>query len=251
MSATPDIGGGQPPWLLLFDIDGTLMTGATRAHAQSLREALHTVHGVDAGAVRDPPTPAGRTDGEIARLILIAAGVSAERIDERAAEVRMRCCERYARMANEDLSHTVVPGVAALVAELAGRRDVRLGLVTGNYEPVARLKLRQAGLERPFSSCPGGFGSDSEDRAALPGIARRRAGPPGHPQPRERTVVIGDTPRDIACAQADGVRCLAVTTGPHRAGELSAADGVVTTAAELRAAILQLAGGTAEAAAKA
>jgi phosphoglycolate phosphatase-like HAD superfamily hydrolase len=60
----------------------------------------------------------------------------------------------------------------------------------------------------------------------LPAIARRRAGAAARPHPRDRTVVIGDTPRDIACARADGVHCLAVSTGPHPPAELSAADGV-------------------------
>ncbi len=222
------------PLLLLFDIDGTLLSGATRAHAWALHQALHEVHGIDLRKVT-VPTPAGRTDGEIARLMLLAAGVSAERIDERAARVRERCVAIYAGLGTEDLSGTVIPGISALLGELAERPDVRLGLVTGNFEAVGRLKLRQAGIGEHFARCPGGFGSDSEDRASLPGIARRRAGSVGHPHPRERTTVIGDTPRDIACARADGVRCLAVSTGPHSALELDGADGVAGDSRELGA----------------
>src|SRR6185312_6939276 len=97
------------------------------------------------------------------------------------------------------LADKVIPGVADLVSWLAQRDDVRLSLVTGNYEPVGRLKLSRAGLWRHFPSGQGGFGSDSEDRAALPGIARKRAGHQGVSYPRARTIVIGDTPRDIAC----------------------------------------------------
>jgi phosphoglycolate phosphatase len=106
--------------------------------------------------------------------------------------------------------------------------------VTGNYEPVARLKLTRAGLGRHFASGQGAFGSDSEDRAALPGIARRRAGDNGVSHPRTRTLVVGDTPRDIACARADEVRCLAVATGPYEVAELSAADGVAADGRGLR-----------------
>jgi phosphoglycolate phosphatase-like HAD superfamily hydrolase len=102
--------------------------------------------------------------------------------------------------------------------------------VTGNYEPIGRLKLRLAGIGKWFASAPGAFGSDSEDRAALPAIARRRA---GH-TPRAETVVVGDTPRDIACARADGVRCVAVTSGQYGAAALSGADAVATDADELR-----------------
>jgi len=99
---------------------------------------------------------------------------------------------------------------------------------------VARLKLSRAGLGRYFASGQGAFGSDSEDRAALPGIARKRAGHHGVSHPRRRTIVIGDTPRDIACARADECRCFAVTTGPHGAADLDGADGIAQDARQLR-----------------
>jgi phosphoglycolate phosphatase-like HAD superfamily hydrolase len=120
----------------------------------------------------------------------------------------------------------VLPGVPELLGSLAARPDVTLGLLTGNYEAVARLKLARAGIGKRFPGGEGAFGSDAEDRAALPRIARRRAGPVGAPHPRELTFVIGDTPRDIACARADGVRCIAVASGPFSEDELTGADCV-------------------------
>ena len=102
-------------------------------------------------------------------------------------------------------------------------------MLTGNLEPIARLKLERAGLGRFFEHGQGGFGSDHEDRTELPAIARARAG--GYP--RAQTVVIGDTPRDIACARADGVRCVAVATGPYSAAELAGADVVLESAHDL------------------
>jgi phosphoglycolate phosphatase len=113
-------------------------------------------------------------------------------------------------------------------------------LVTGNLEPIARLKLRRAGLGEWFSKGPGGFGSDHEDRSELPALARRRAavmadGEGSAPVRRAQTVVIGDTPLDIACARADGVRCVAVTTGPHGAADLGDADAVIDRMADLQA----------------
>jgi phosphoglycolate phosphatase-like HAD superfamily hydrolase len=221
--------------LLLFDIDGTLVLGATDAHRDALHAALLEVHGVDARGLRSPLAPAGRTDAEIARAILLSAGVSAERIDERADLVRESCSRIYAQAATEDLSHTVLPGIPELLDWLTRHEHVKLGLVTGNYEAVARRKLDCAGLGRFFRGACGGFGSDHEDRAALPGIARRRAGVPRRPYPRAETLVIGDTPRDIACARADGLGCIAVATGPYGADELSGADAVVADAGELRA----------------
>ncbi len=224
--------------LLLFDIDGTLVSGATDAHRDAMYEALRTAHGIAPGArALHAVAPAGRTDPEIARAILLAAGISAARIDERADAVREECCRAYARLCPADLSEFVLPGVVELLDWLSRREDVILGLLTGNYEAVARLKLARAGIGSYFPAGHGAFGSDAEDRLALPVIARRRAGPVGRPHPREQTLVIGDTPRDIACAQADELGCLAVATGPYSAQQLSEADAVVRDSAELRAAL--------------
>jgi phosphoglycolate phosphatase len=226
--------------LLLFDIDGTLLGAATDAHLDAMHQAIREVHDVDARRVTDPLAPAGRTDPEIMRAILLAAGLSAQRIDERADDVCEACCRTYARLCPPDLSQRVLPGVRELLDWLGTRDQVTCGLLTGNYEPVARLKLARAGLGRYFPSGQGAFGSDAEDRAALPAIARRRAGRLGAPCPRAQTIVIGDTPRDIACARADGVRCLAVATGPFTAAELANADSVAQDAHGLRAALEEL-----------
>lgn len=229
-----------PGVLVLFDIDGTLVSGASEAVAEALRSTLLEVHGVDARKVRRRIATAGRTDGEIAREILLDAGVSAARIDALADAVRRRCCETYARLCPSDLSHTVLPAVGPLLLELSDHPDVTLGLLTGNFEPVARLKLERAGIGDPFAAGPGAFGCDAEDRAALPPIARRRAGTPGRPYPRRQTVVVGDTPGDIACARADGLRCVAVATGSFTVEQLSGADAVVRHAGELPRALADL-----------
>jgi phosphoglycolate phosphatase-like HAD superfamily hydrolase len=245
---------------LLFDIDGTLLSGATGAHSRALAGAIREVHGLDTDDLRAKIGPAGRTDGEIARLILIDLGVSARRIDELADSVREACCRIYAEICPPDLSAYVVPGIPDLLPWLDGRDGVTLGLLTGNFEPVARLKLARAGIGKWFAPGFGAFGSDSEDRAALPAIARRRAGRAGIgragigragigragigragiPIPREETIVIGDTPRDIACARADDVRCVAVATGQFGPEELAGADAVARDAAELRAKLEEL-----------
>ena len=219
--------------LLLFDIDGTLLLSASQAHAQAVHQALTDVYGVERPSAAGVQA-AGRTDMEIARAILLRSGVSAERIDTYADEFRDACCHAFAGLCPASLADRVAPGMAALLAELSGTPDVRLSLVTGNLEPIARLKLTRARLGHLFAAGQGGFGSDSEDRTELPAIARTRAGSNGAPYPRAHTVVIGDTPRDIACARADGVRCIAVTTGPFAAAELAGADAVAETPAELR-----------------
>ena len=215
--------------LLLFDIDGTLLQRASVEHALALRTAAGAVHGVDLLGV-DGVDYAGRTDRAITRDLLAAVGVSA--VDDAWVDA---CVTEYERLCPADLSAKVAPGMVELLEALAARPDeFRLALVTGNLEPVARIKLAAAGIGHYFEPGQGGFGSDDEDRAALPAIARERAGGRGTPHPRERTWVIGDTPRDIACARADDVRVLAVTTGPYAAAELSGADGVAGDPTELR-----------------
>ncbi len=219
--------------LLLFDIDGTLLIRATEDHRDAVHAALRRVWHVS--RPEDARVDAaGRTDPEIARAILLQSGVSADRIDARMTDFKRAAAEEYAvRAASSDLSAFVAPGVVELLEALRERPGVRLSLVTGNLEAIARLKLGRAGIGGYFEPRQGGFGSDHEDRSELPAIARRRAGEPGASYPRERTVVIGDTPLDIACARADGVRCLAVTTGTFGAEALSGADGVVASAREL------------------
>jgi phosphoglycolate phosphatase len=218
--------------LALFDVDGTLLLRASEDHRRAMHAALRHVFGIaDPGSVR--VAAAGRTDGQIARNILLLHGVSADRIDARMDALREACCREFARRCPPDLSGTVAPGMRELLDALTVRDGVTLALLTGNYEPIARLKMERAGLARYFDPDQGAFGSDSEDRAELPPIARRRAGRDGHPYPRERTIVIGDTPNDVACAHADGVRCFAVATGPFPAEELAQADAVVRDATEL------------------
>ena len=219
------------PLLLLWDIDGTLLQRASPEHAQALLRALAEVHGEfvpDADSV----AKAGRTDAAIARDLLVTAGLASPAIDARADDVLAAACDAYDELCPPDLSERVAPGIAQLLAALAERTDeFRFSLVTGNFERVARLKLERAGIGRYFAPGQGGFGSDSEHREDLPPIARERAGPPAWP--RERTVVIGDTPRDIACARADGLRVVAVATGPFPVEALADADAVVADAAAL------------------
>jgi len=228
-----------------------------------LHEAIREVHGVEIpeGEVE----AAGRTDLDIARSILELAGVDGARVDERSGQLGEATARHYERLVPDDLTAFVAPGIPDVLGELSRRDDLVLSLVTGNLEPVARAKLAAAGIGHHFAAGQGGFGSDAEDRAELPRIARERAGAlrarhaaGGHPAPRgspparrrpgaerdafprERTIVIGDTPRDIACARADGVLVIAIATGPFDAGHLGTADRVVEEAAALPAAIESL-----------
>lgn len=213
--------------LLLFDIDGTLLLGAAALHRAALCAALAEVYEIEDPAPLEVAA-AGRTDDAIARELLALSGI--EDPGRHFAVYRERCCEIYSESCPASLVQHVAPGVRELLGSLAGHHS---SLVTGNYEPIARLKLARAGIGEYFALGQGGFGSDAESRDLLPAIARRRAGR----HPREDTILVGDTPRDIACARADGVRVIAIATGPYEARELSGADLVVADAHELRAAL--------------
>ena len=226
---------------MLFDIDGTLLIRAADAHRDALHAAITEVWGVDLAGVR--VETGGRTDPDIARDILLRGGVDQRSIDDGFEAFRAATVRQYARRVPDDLSAHLAPGALEALDELGGDRAMRLSLVTGNLEPVARLKLARAGIGQRFIHGQGGFGSDSEDRADLPGIARERAGRAwndGAPWPRERTVVVGDTPRDIACARADGVAAVAVATGPFDVADLQAADAVLEDLRGLGAALAAL-----------
>jgi phosphoglycolate phosphatase len=218
--------------LLLFDVDGTLLLRAAEAHKRAFHQALHEVFGIEDARSLRISTP-GKTDLQIAREVLLQAGYDQRVIDDRLGELSEAWVRAHAEL-EVALDHTVAPGMRELLEALAGHDDARLSLVTGNLEPIARLKLTRAGIGHFFPRGQGGFGSDSEDRTDLPAIARRRAGSADAPYSRLRTAVIGDTPLDIACARADGVRAVAVATGPFGVEDLRPADDVATDAADLR-----------------
>ena len=154
----------NPRVLLLFDIDGTLLLGASEAHREAIYEGLREVFGVvDPGAIR--VEAAGRTDSEIARAILRQTGQDAG-FDAAAEGFRAACDAAYRQLCPASLAGHVAPGVVELLGEMG---EAQVSLVTGNYEPIARRKLARAGLGHHFSAGQGGFGSDAEDRARLPG----------------------------------------------------------------------------------
>lgn len=214
--------------LLLFDIDGTLLHGhGAREHARVLLDALSEAYGVELrrDAVRRVG-PWGKTDRQIAREVLRAAGLGDDAVDA-GPDWTARVAELYERAELGDLREAVAPGAEAALAWAAGAGHA-LGLVTGNIERVARRKLAAAGLGEWFATAPGGFGSDAEVRAELVPLARARAGG----VPRAETLVIGDAPGDVACARADGVECVAVS-GHFAPAELDGAVAVIGSLAEL------------------
>jgi phosphoglycolate phosphatase len=223
--------------LLLFDIDGTLLSteGAAR---RAFHRALIEVYGTT-GPIDHHPFN-GKTDPQIARELLTLAGLPAAEINEKLPLLFDTYLERLEKEVGANGHATrVYPGVRELLDALTDRDDVVVALLTGNISRGADLKLGSAGLREYFGF--GAFGSDCEDRPGLPPVAVQRAKEiTGREFRGTDIVVIGDTPHDIRCGEALGVFTVGVATGGHHTEELSSvgADAVfedfADTAAVLR-----------------
>lgn len=204
--------------LVLFDIDGTLvLTGAAGLRAMNKACAELVGH---ADALAGIPV-AGRTD----RIILSDVAERVGRPMDAALLQELR--ERYVAHLREEIqlpgrgTKAVMPGVRPLLDALAGRDDVFVGLLTGNFESGARIKLEHFDLWRYFRC--GAFGDDSPDRNALVPFALERARGCGLPDITHGDIlVVGDTPHDVACARAVGAVPVAVATGTFSVEQLQA-----------------------------
>jgi len=210
--------------LILFDIDGTILLtdGAGR---RAIERAMLDLEGT-AGPIVDHRFD-GKTDPQIVRELLVLAGHPAAESDARVRAV----CDYYVRCLADELAKPtqatrVMVGVRALLdaleeVEADGRAMV--GLLTGNVEHGAALKLQSAGIA-PNRFRVGAYGSDAAHRPELPAIAQRRAAERiGRPIAGSDVVIIGDTPDDVRCGRPIGARTVAVATGWYDVAALSAA----------------------------
>lgn len=196
--------------LLLFDIDGTLLAGMPPVHREALCEGIRAVYGVDANP-DDLGRTAGMTDTAIVTRSLLLAGVAGATIAAGLPDLYAASARAYERIVPSDLSPYVIPHVAEALEALRERR-VPMGLVTGNVERIAWVKLAAAGIADAFQC--GAFGDEAEDRNALPPHAVARAREVfGRPFAPEKVYVIGDTEHDVACGAAWGYRTVGVATG--------------------------------------
>ncbi len=204
--------------LVLFDIDGTILL-AHGAGRRSVHQAMVDVFGAT-GPQHHPFD--GKTDPQIVQELGTMAGISEHVIQERMTVA----LDRYYEYLVADITGTpdtvqLLPGVTTLLDALDAHPDVMLGLLTGNIEPGAALKLRAVNIA-PERFVVGAYGSDAPSRPALPAIAQSRAAAHlGAAVPGSRIVIIGDTPHDLTCGKEIGARAIGVETGRFRAAELA------------------------------
>jgi phosphoglycolate phosphatase len=216
-------------WLVLFDVDGTLLLTHDEVYVEASRLALDEVFGTDA----DGPDIPGDTAPAHVRRALRAAGFEDAQID---AELPRWCTVFSARyvelLARADTRHWQLGPSAK---EAVGAVDHR-ALLTGNPPAVAHARMERLGLGQFFPKGEGAFGCERENRVELFALARQRAGN----WPAERTVGVGDTPLDVSSAHAAACRCIGVPTGPYGRAELDEADAVIADLSELERALATL-----------
>jgi phosphoglycolate phosphatase-like HAD superfamily hydrolase len=199
---------------ILFDIDGTLITTGG-AGATSWRLAFDELYGIpaDIGEFTD----AGMTDPEVGQQTFEAVLHRPPEQEEFARLLERRLDHLHQTVAESD-GYRVMPGVDELLPRLL-EDGYLLGIVTGNVEAAAHIKLHRARLNRFFSF--GGYGSDSDDRAEITRIALKRAALVyGADLDAKQAIVVGDTPRDVEGAHAAGIDCIGVATGHYTVDQL-------------------------------
>ncbi|CAN5623295.1 HAD hydrolase-like protein [soil metagenome] len=203
--------------LILFDVDSTLLS-SEGAGMRAMRAALTELF----GTTGDPAYRYdGKTDRQIVRDLMRGHGHTDEYIDERMDALLGLYLRGLAReVESGERVPRPLPGVPELLDELESREHVTLGLLTGNIEPGAKVKLAAAGIDMSRFRV-NAFGSDHEHRPELPGVAQRRAADfLGRKLEGEAIYVIGDTPADIRCGEAIGARAIGVATGHYSVEDL-------------------------------
>jgi len=200
---------------VLFDIDGTLLvTGG--AGAVAWQRAFLELYDIEANV--EEHTRAGMTDPEIAaivfREVIGREGSAAEH-----AEAIAGYLSHLQQAVEDSEGYRVMPGIEELLPRLT-EEGVLLGIVTGNIEAAAHIKLARGDLNRYFAF--GGYGSDSRDRTELTKKALERgAEVSDHPLDPAETIAVGDTPRDVKAGHGAGIRVVGVATGSYAVDELT------------------------------
>ncbi|HET6684819.1 MAG TPA: HAD family hydrolase [Gaiella sp.] len=213
---------------LLFDVDGTLIDSGG-AGARSWKLAFDELYGIPADIGEFTDT--GMTDPDVGRQTFEAV-LDRKPSDEEFAKLLERREHYLHQTVAESEGYRVLPGAEELLRKLLVDGYL-LGLVTGNLEASAHIKLHRAGLNRYFSF--GGYGSDSPDRNEVTRVALRKAALVyGAPLEAQQAIVIGDTPHDVSSAHAAGIECVGVASHEFDVDQLrdAEADWVIESLAE-------------------
>jgi phosphoglycolate phosphatase len=216
--------------LVLFDIDGALVRRTGPYHRDALVEGVRRVTGLETTTAGIPVQ--GMLDPDILTIMLRKAGASRATIRQALPEIQRAASRHYLRVC-PDIQRKRCPSVIAVLDRLT-RRNILLGLVTGNLTRIGWHKLRRAGLRRYFRF--GAFGEMAATRAGLARMAIHEARSHGWIGRDAPISLVGDSPNDVIAARGSGIRSIAVRTGITRPAELEAEgpDFLLGTLRELR-----------------
>lgn len=202
--------------LILFDIDGILIRGRNESHRKSFSIAIKKLFNVDVNV--DEIKPSGKTDTRIVIEMSNKRGIPQEIVKAHLKEI-FTIMVSYVKEHVAESNLEVVPHIEELLEELKQRGHI-LGLLTGNLEEIAKLKLKKVGLLEFFQV--GGFGEISETREKLAENAIEQVETKfGTKVDKKNVFYIGDAPLDIECGRNVGIKTIAVATGPHPKEELT------------------------------
>lgn len=200
------------PWIILFDIDGTLLTVDRNFNRPLLRSIIDDL-GIDYPNMESDPF-SGRTDYDIVTSFLVNHDFD-EALYHKFKKVYL---ERLTEQIQEH--HVLRHNHVDEAIEFFSKPGFITGLLTGNYPDAAIIKLKTANILYEFEF--GAFGEFHKDRNMLPQLALTSIKEMLEVEPDpSRFIIIGDTPRDIICAKSAGMKCVAVTTGKFTSEELS------------------------------
>ncbi len=200
--------------IVFFDIDNTLIQSSS-GHVAALLDSIAEVYGLDASI--EVINHHGMTDQEIITRMLEKYGIDRATIRSRLTDCLESMPRKYAEIVKSE-KIVIMNGVLDLLSKLE-QGGILLGLVTGNLEKIARVKLKKIGIDRFFKI--GGFGSDHICRTNLVQIAIRRAEEQFNLDRHRRVFHFGDAPQDMKAGRKAGVVPIGVTTGVFTAEQLT------------------------------
>ncbi|MCX6178507.1 MAG: HAD hydrolase-like protein [Chlorobiales bacterium] len=201
--------------LVLFDIDGTLLT-VNSINRRILMDALKEVYGTEGSA--GTHNFAGKMDSIIIYEVLQNAGLSDTEIAEKFDEAKQTYIEKF-RLQAKPSDVILMEGIRELLDQLSASSELMLGLLTGNFEGSGRHKLLLPEINHYFPF--GAFADDGQSRNELPAVAVEKAYQlTGKKFSETDIIIIGDTEHDIVCARALNAKSIAVATGTYSAEEL-------------------------------
>lgn len=199
------------PWVILLDIDGTLLTVDRAFNRPLIRGVLDDLEIDYPGMEKEGFS--GRTDHDILTSFLVNHDFEEELYEK----IKALYLKRIDELMTSDhvLRHSYVDETLSFFDKIGAY----VGLLTGNYPSAAKAKLRVADIDYAFKF--GAFGEFDTDRNQLPMIALREVERQLEIKPDpSKFIVVGDTPRDVECAKYANMKCVAITTGRFTEQEL-------------------------------